>query len=282
VDRAAGAASDRAGGRLSGERSTGRASTVRPSGGPGEAAGRGASPAPGEKVRTGAAGGASDAIRPQPGAPDGAGHLGHARGVLDPARRDPGARGVRARAHGWRLPLRNYLTQRQELSALQAKQHQLAGEVDDLTRRRDQLSDPVAVQAEARDRLGLRAPRRGAVRGAAAPADTAAVGRRRGVVRRGRRGSTCCGAMCEEYSGEWHSGGRGHPGRPGRGGRPAGPPPPGGARGGAPLPVRPAVRRADQPAPGGRHPVPDDVLPDVLPAVLAGRHARGWAAGCGR
>jgi cell division protein FtsB len=56
------------------------------------------------------------------------------------------------------VPLRNYLTQRQELSALQAKQHQLAGEVDELTRRRDQLSDPAQVQAEARDRLGYVRP----------------------------------------------------------------------------------------------------------------------------
>ncbi|MDT7627313.1 MAG: hypothetical protein QOF99_8214, partial [Pseudonocardiales bacterium] len=56
------------------------------------------------------------------------------------------------------VPLRNYLTQRQELSALQAKQHQLAGQVDDLTRRRDQLSDPGQVQAEARDRLGYVRP----------------------------------------------------------------------------------------------------------------------------
>jgi len=152
-----GAASDRAGGRLSGERSTGRASTVRPSGGRGEAAGRGASPAPGEKVRTGAAGGASDAIR-----------LSRAHrmalatsgmlGVSSTRRAAILALVVCALALTVAVPLRNYLTQRQELSALQAKQHQLAGEVDDLTRRRDQLSDPVAVQAEARDRLGYVRP----------------------------------------------------------------------------------------------------------------------------
>jgi cell division protein FtsB len=56
------------------------------------------------------------------------------------------------------VPLRNFLTQRQELSALQAKQHQLASEVDELTRRRNELVDPAHVQSEARDRLGYVRP----------------------------------------------------------------------------------------------------------------------------
>ena len=152
-----GAASDRAGGRLSGERSTGRASTVRPSGGRGEAAGRGASPAPGEKVRTGAAGGASDAIR-----------LSRAHrmalatsgmlGVSSTRRAAILALVVCALALTVAVPLRNFLTQRQELSALQAKQRQLTSQVDDLTRRRDQLNDPTQLQAEARDRLGYVRP----------------------------------------------------------------------------------------------------------------------------
>jgi cell division protein FtsB len=56
------------------------------------------------------------------------------------------------------VPLRNFLTQRQELSALQAKQRELAAQVDELTRRRNELSDPARVQAEARDRLGYVRP----------------------------------------------------------------------------------------------------------------------------
>jgi cell division protein FtsB len=56
------------------------------------------------------------------------------------------------------VPLRNFLTQRQELSSLQARQHQLAQQVDQLSRRRDELRDPAALQAEARDRLGYVRP----------------------------------------------------------------------------------------------------------------------------
>jgi cell division protein FtsB len=52
------------------------------------------------------------------------------------------------------VPLRNFLTQRQELSSLQAEQRQLTEQVDQLSRRRDQLRDPAAVSAEARERLG--------------------------------------------------------------------------------------------------------------------------------
>jgi cell division protein FtsB len=136
------AAGDRAGGRLGTERSTG------------------GSAAPGEKVRVGrvgSAGGASESIR-----------LSRAHrmalatsgmlGVSSTRRAAILALVVCALALTVAVPLRNYLTQRQELSALQAKQHQLAGEVDELTRRRDQLSDPAQVQAEARDRLGYVRP----------------------------------------------------------------------------------------------------------------------------
>jgi len=56
------------------------------------------------------------------------------------------------------VPLRNFLTQRQELSALQAKQRQLSSQVDELARRRDELDDPTQLQAEARDRLGYVRP----------------------------------------------------------------------------------------------------------------------------
>jgi cell division protein FtsB len=56
------------------------------------------------------------------------------------------------------VPLRNFLAQRQELSALQATQRQLTVQVDELTKRRDQLRDPAQVQAEARERLGYVRP----------------------------------------------------------------------------------------------------------------------------
>ena len=52
------------------------------------------------------------------------------------------------------VPLRNFLSQRQELAALQAQHTQLSRRVDELTHRRDELRDPRHVQAEARERLG--------------------------------------------------------------------------------------------------------------------------------
>lgn len=51
------------------------------------------------------------------------------------------------------VPLRNYVTQRRELAAVQAEQERLRTEVDDLAARKRALSDPAWVQALARERL---------------------------------------------------------------------------------------------------------------------------------
>jgi cell division protein FtsB len=56
------------------------------------------------------------------------------------------------------VPLRNFLTQRQELAALHDRQRQLSAEVAELTRRRDELRDTAHLQAEARERLGYVRP----------------------------------------------------------------------------------------------------------------------------
>lgn len=56
------------------------------------------------------------------------------------------------------VPLRNYVTQRQELAAVTEQQRALAAEVDQLTRQRAELSDPAEVAAQARSRLGYVMP----------------------------------------------------------------------------------------------------------------------------
>ncbi|WP_084215990.1 FtsB family cell division protein [Pseudonocardia spinosispora] len=56
------------------------------------------------------------------------------------------------------VPLRNFLTQRQELGALQTRQEQLTREVEQQERRRAELRDPAHVQAEARERLNYVRP----------------------------------------------------------------------------------------------------------------------------
>ncbi|MFC5993841.1 septum formation initiator family protein [Pseudonocardia hispaniensis] len=56
------------------------------------------------------------------------------------------------------VPLRNFLTQRQELAAVSEQQRALAAEVDELTRRRAELADPDRVVADARSRLGYVRP----------------------------------------------------------------------------------------------------------------------------
>ncbi|WP_232660595.1 FtsB family cell division protein [Pseudonocardia sp. TRM90224] len=56
------------------------------------------------------------------------------------------------------VPLRNYVAQRQELSAVSEEQRQLAAQVDELTRQRARLSDPAEIAAQARSRLGYVAP----------------------------------------------------------------------------------------------------------------------------
>jgi cell division protein FtsB len=56
------------------------------------------------------------------------------------------------------VPLRNYVTQRQELDAVSAREQALAAEVDALTAERARLSDPAEIRAEARRRLGFVMP----------------------------------------------------------------------------------------------------------------------------
>jgi cell division protein FtsB len=56
------------------------------------------------------------------------------------------------------VPLRNYVTQRQELAAVTAQQQALAAEVEELTRERTRLADPAEIAAQARSRLGYVRP----------------------------------------------------------------------------------------------------------------------------
>jgi cell division protein FtsB len=56
------------------------------------------------------------------------------------------------------VPLRNYVSQRQELASVTEKQQALAAEVDQLTQERAKLSDPGEVAAQARSRLGYVQP----------------------------------------------------------------------------------------------------------------------------
>ncbi|WP_433871359.1 FtsB family cell division protein [Saccharopolyspora sp. CA-218241] len=56
------------------------------------------------------------------------------------------------------VPLRTYLSQRAELAEQQQQQERLAEEVRNLEERRQQLSDPAHVEAEARARLGYVRP----------------------------------------------------------------------------------------------------------------------------
>ncbi|WP_460957796.1 FtsB family cell division protein [Parasphingorhabdus pacifica] len=56
------------------------------------------------------------------------------------------------------VPLRTYLSQRDELAAQERKQAQLAEQVEELEQRKTKLADPDHVEAEARARLGLVRP----------------------------------------------------------------------------------------------------------------------------
>ena len=56
------------------------------------------------------------------------------------------------------VPLRNYVTQRQELAAVTEQQRALAAEVERLTTERARLSDPTEIAAQARSRLGYVVP----------------------------------------------------------------------------------------------------------------------------
>jgi cell division protein FtsB len=108
-------------------------------------------------VRAGAAGAASEAIRgsrAQRVAVAASGVLG----VSSTRRAAVLALVVCALALTVAVPLRNYLAQRHELTTLETRQHQLSSQVDELTRRRDELRDPDHVRAEARERLGYVSP----------------------------------------------------------------------------------------------------------------------------
>jgi cell division protein FtsB len=56
------------------------------------------------------------------------------------------------------VPLRNYVSQRQELAAVLEQQRALAAEVAELSRKRAWLSDPAEIEAQARSRLGYVMP----------------------------------------------------------------------------------------------------------------------------
>lgn len=56
------------------------------------------------------------------------------------------------------VPLRNYVVQRQELSAAIEQRQELVAEVAELTAERERLKDPGVVEAEARARLGYVMP----------------------------------------------------------------------------------------------------------------------------
>lgn len=56
------------------------------------------------------------------------------------------------------VPLRNYVSQRQELAAVTQRQEALAGDVAALQAERARLSDPAEVEAQARSRLGYVLP----------------------------------------------------------------------------------------------------------------------------
>src|SRR5215468_6519939 len=51
------------------------------------------------------------------------------------------------------VPLRNYVSQRGELTEVQQQQQRLREQVDELERRKSELSDPAQTEAEARRRL---------------------------------------------------------------------------------------------------------------------------------
>lgn len=56
------------------------------------------------------------------------------------------------------VPLRNYVSQREELAATTARQQALAADVAALQAERARLSDPAEVEAQARSRLGYVLP----------------------------------------------------------------------------------------------------------------------------
>ncbi|WP_026422785.1 FtsB family cell division protein [Actinokineospora inagensis] len=51
------------------------------------------------------------------------------------------------------VPLRNYLSQRSDIQVYEQRQAELRQQVDELNRRKERLSDPEQVRAQARERL---------------------------------------------------------------------------------------------------------------------------------
>jgi cell division protein FtsB len=130
------------------QRPTGRASTR----GAGSAGGKGTSRPPGRASRT----------RTPAGGPDRA--AGRGRRLLrlsvslGTRRAAVLAVVVCALALALAVPLRTYVSQRQELASTAATQAQLTGEVARLQGQKDQLGDPAYVEAQARGRLGYVRP----------------------------------------------------------------------------------------------------------------------------
>ncbi|MGH3916334.1 MAG: FtsB family cell division protein [Pseudonocardiaceae bacterium] len=79
--------------------------------------------------------------------------IGHAFGVTSPRRAAMLALVVCALALSVAVPLRNYVSQRNELTAVHEQQGILADQVAELERRRVLLEDPRHIEAQARERL---------------------------------------------------------------------------------------------------------------------------------
>lgn len=81
------------------------------------------------------------------------GWIGHAFGITSPRRAAMLALVVCALALSVAVPLRNYVSQRNELSAVHEQQQALTDQVAELERRRALLADPRHIEAQARERL---------------------------------------------------------------------------------------------------------------------------------
>jgi cell division protein FtsB len=79
--------------------------------------------------------------------------IGHAFGITSRGRAVVLVVVVCASALSVAVPLRNYVTQRSELSAVREQQEMLTDQVAELERRRALLEDPRHVEAQARERL---------------------------------------------------------------------------------------------------------------------------------
>jgi len=108
----------------------------------------GPSTAPALRRRAGAGAAAPDPSASRPPV-----RIGHAFGVTSRTRAALLAVVVCAIALSVAVPLRNYITQRSELSAVREQQEILTDQVAELERRRALLDDPRHVEAQARERL---------------------------------------------------------------------------------------------------------------------------------